>query len=63
KKNVFVRSAELGVPFGIMLTVASLSMIYGDKVPLVSLLAMIVAICESIQKSGVCKSNWLSLLF
>lgn len=44
KKNVFVRSAELGVPFGIMLTVASMSMIYGDKAPLVSLLAMIVAI-------------------
>ncbi len=44
QKNVFIKSAELGVPFGCMLIVASLSMIFGDKVPLLSTLMFIIAI-------------------
>lgn len=44
KKNVFIKSAELGVPFGGMLTVASMSMLFGDKVPFISLLALIVVL-------------------
>lgn len=48
KKNVFVRSAELGVPFGGMLSLASMSMIFGDKVPFVSLLAVIIAIAAPV---------------
>ena len=44
QKNVFIKSAELGVPFGCMLIVASLSMIFGDRVPLLSTLMFIIAI-------------------
>ena len=38
QKNVFIKSAELGVPFGCLLIVASVSMIFGDKVPFLSVL-------------------------
>jgi len=48
KKNVFIRSAELGVPFGCLLTVASLALIFGDKLPFVSSLALIVAIAAPV---------------
>ncbi len=44
QKNVFIKSAELGVPFGCMLIVASVSMLFGDRVPLLSVLALIVAV-------------------
>lgn len=48
KKNVFVKSAELGVPFGGLLTVASMSMTFGDKVPLISLLAVLISIAAPV---------------
>lgn len=44
QKNVFIKSAELGVPFGALLLVASVAMIFGDKVPMLSLVTLIVAI-------------------
>ena len=44
QKNVFVKSAELGVPFGGMLLVASVAMLFGDKIPLLSSLTLIVAL-------------------
>ena len=43
-KNVFVSSAELGVPFGIMLILASAATIYVDKIPLLNVVTIIVAI-------------------
>ena len=44
QKNVFIKSAELGVPFGVLLIVASVSMLFGDRVPLLSTLTLAVAI-------------------
>lgn len=44
QKNVFIKSAELGVPFGGMLLLASLAMLFGDKVPLLSTVTLIVAV-------------------
>ena len=44
QKNVFIKSAELGVPFGAMLLVASVAMLFGDKMPLLSSLTLIVAL-------------------
>ena len=42
QKNVFVKSAELGVPFGCLLIAASASTIFGDRVPFLAVLALIV---------------------
>lgn len=47
-KNIFIRSAELGVPFGAVLTVASIAMTFGDKVPLLSMLTLIVIIAAPV---------------
>lgn len=44
QKNVFIKSAELGVPFGALLLVASVAMLFGDKVPLLSMLTLLVAV-------------------
>ena len=44
QKNVFIKSAELGVPFGGMLLVASVAMLFGDKIPLLSSLTLIVVL-------------------
>lgn len=44
QKNVFVRSAELGVPFGGLLLIASLAMLFADKVPLLSMVTLVVAL-------------------
>jgi hypothetical protein len=65
KKNVFTRSAELGLPFGCLLIVASLSMIFGDKVPLLSALTIIIAIAApfiiyKMQRNMYVKSNGFS---
>ena len=62
KKNVFTRSAELGLPFGGILTVASISLIFGDKVPLLSSLTLIIAIAApfiiyKMQRNMFVKSN------
>lgn len=43
-KNVFVKSAELGVPFGAMLLAASMAQLFADKVPLLSFVTLLVAI-------------------
>ena len=43
-KNVFIKSAELGVPFGAMLLVASIAQMYADKMPLLSFVTLLVAI-------------------
>lgn len=44
QKNVFTQSAELGVPFGGLLTMASVSILFADKMPFISAVALIVAI-------------------
>lgn len=48
QKNVFIKSAELGVPFGCLLIVASVSTIFGDRVPLLAVLAFIVTLVAPI---------------
>lgn len=62
RKNVFTRSAELGVPFGGMLLIASVAMIFNDKVPFLSLLTLLVAIAApfvlySLQRKRFIESN------
>jgi hypothetical protein len=44
QKNVFIKSAELGVPFGAILLIASVAMLFSDKMPLLSSLTFLVAI-------------------
>lgn len=44
QKNVFIKSAELGVPFGALLLLASVAMIFADKVQPLSFVTLIVAI-------------------
>ncbi len=43
-QNVFVRSAELGLPFGALLTAASISMLYFDIVPALYIVVMLVIV-------------------
>ena len=42
KKNIYSLSAELGIPFGALLSVEAISALYSDKVPFLSLLATII---------------------
>ena len=44
QKNVFIKSAELGVPFGALLLLASVAMIFADKVQPLSFVTLLVAI-------------------
>ena len=43
-KDVFIRSAEWGVPFGGLLTMASASMLFADKVSLLMLVVIFIAL-------------------
>ena len=43
-KDVFISSAEWGVPFGGLLTVASASMLFADKVSLLMLVVIFIAL-------------------
>ncbi len=43
-QNVFVKSAELGLPFGALLTVASISMQYFDMVQALLLVVMLIIV-------------------
>ena len=47
-KNVFIISAELGVPFGALLTVASLSSVFFDRIQPLSLVVLLVVIAAPI---------------
>lgn len=47
-KNVFIKSAELGVPFGVMLIVASVAFLFSDKAPVASMLTMTVAVAAPV---------------
>lgn len=40
KKNIYSLSAELGIPFGFLLSALALSLVFYDKVPLLSLLSI-----------------------
>lgn len=44
QKNVFIKSAELGVPFGLLLLVASAAMLYADKLSLLSIVTLTIAL-------------------
>ena len=43
-KDVFISSAEWGVPFGGLLTMASASMLFADKVSLLMLVVIFIAL-------------------
>ncbi|MBR5087322.1 MAG: DUF4199 domain-containing protein [Muribaculaceae bacterium] len=47
-KNVFVKSAELGVPFGALLLAASMSQLYFDKIQPLAYVTLLVAIVAPI---------------
>jgi len=42
KKNIYTLSAELGVPFGILLSIMAVAMIFADKVPPCALIATFI---------------------
>lgn len=42
KKNIFHLSAELGVPFGALLSISALATIFADKVPFAGLISMVI---------------------
>lgn len=42
KKNIYSLSAELGIPFGILLSVLAVALIFFDKVPILSTLALLL---------------------
>lgn len=47
-KNIYTLSAELGVPFGIMLSIMTVCMIYADKVPPCILIATLIIIAAPV---------------
>lgn len=44
KKNIYSLSAELGVPFGILLTALAVSLIFYDKVSILSILTILLTL-------------------
>lgn len=42
KKNIFTLSAELGVPFGILLSLESIVSLFSDKVPLLGHISLLI---------------------
>lgn len=48
KKNIFYLSAELGVPFGIFLSIESMASLYSDKVPFLGNISLLVLLCAPV---------------
>ncbi len=48
KKNIFTLSAELGVPFGIFLSLLMVSLVFFDKVPFLSTLALLLMLAAPV---------------
>ena len=48
KKNIYTLSAELGVPFGILLSLVAVSYIFCDKVPYLSTLALLLMLAAPV---------------
>ncbi|MBR5639240.1 MAG: DUF4199 family protein [Muribaculaceae bacterium] len=48
KKNIFTLSAELGIPFGILLSILAVTLIFVDKVPFLSTLATLLMLAAPV---------------
>ena len=48
KKNIYSLSAELGIPFGILLSTMAVSLIFYDKVPALSLLTTFIMLAAPV---------------
>lgn len=48
KKNIYSLSAELGVPFGLLLSVEAMSALYADKIPILSILATFIMLAAPV---------------
>lgn len=48
KKNIYSLSAELGVPFGLLLSVEAVSALYADKMPILSILATFIMLAAPV---------------